>query len=243
MSKNDTSRLSRLTAILTQLQTKRLVTAPELAKRFNISVRTIYRDIRALEAAGVPIWTEDGKGYTLMDDFRLAPVALSESEANALITAEQFVLKNKDASFVKHYSEAIIKIKSVLKNNTKEKADLLSNRIVIRQNAENIRSSNYLIELQLSLTNYNLVDLNYFTPESSQHTKRIVEPFALYSTQDNWLLIAYCRLRKEFRAFRLDRIVSLTVLEKTFSPHKMSLYEYFEECKKKSMTHDIGLSK
>ena len=67
--------------------------------RFAISVRTIYRDIRALEAAGVPIWTEDGKGYKLMDDFRLAPVALSESEANALITAEQFVLKNKDCVF------------------------------------------------------------------------------------------------------------------------------------------------
>nr|WP_290935624.1 HTH domain-containing protein [Haliscomenobacter sp.] len=98
MLENDTKRLSRLTAILTQLQTKRLVTATVLAEKFKVSVRTIYRDIRALEQSGVPILTEEGKGYSLMEGYRLPPVSFSESEANALITAEQFVLKNKDAS-------------------------------------------------------------------------------------------------------------------------------------------------
>jgi biotin operon repressor len=63
MNDNDTKRLSRLTAILTQLQTKRLLTATKLAEKFNVSIRTIYRDIRTLEQAGVPILTEDGKGY------------------------------------------------------------------------------------------------------------------------------------------------------------------------------------
>src|SRR5690606_13797274 len=97
-------RISRLTAILTQLQSKRLLTATELADKFSVSVRTIYRDIRTLEQAGVPIVTEDGKGYTLMEHYRLSPVALTETEANALITAEQLVLKNKDTSFIKAYS-------------------------------------------------------------------------------------------------------------------------------------------
>jgi predicted DNA-binding transcriptional regulator YafY len=64
---NDTNRLSRLTAILTQLQTKRIMTARELAGRFSVSIRTIYRDIKALEQSGVPVLTEDGKGYTLME--------------------------------------------------------------------------------------------------------------------------------------------------------------------------------
>lgn len=131
MNDNDTKRLSRLTSILIQLQTKRLITATTLAEKFGVSIRTIYRDIRALEQSGVPILTEDGKGYTLMEGYKIPPVTFTESEANALITAEQFVLKNKDVSFIKEYSEAISKIKSVLRQSTKENANLLSDRMAV----------------------------------------------------------------------------------------------------------------
>jgi predicted DNA-binding transcriptional regulator YafY len=233
MNDNDTKRLSRLTAILTQLQTKRLLTASELASKFSVSNRTIYRDIKALEQAGVPILTEEGKGYFLMEGYRIPPIMFTESEANALITAEKMILKNKDASFVKEYSEAINKIKSVLRNNIKDKANLLSNRIVFRHNKDNDRSSNYLSILQLALTNYHLIKITYQSPDTSQMTDRIIEPFAIYSTQDNWLLIAFCRLRKDFRAFRLDRIQSLKTLTDAFEPHKMTLQDYFEICKEK----------
>ncbi len=233
MNDNGTKRLSRLTAILTQLQTKRLLTASELANKFSVSNRTIYRDIKALEQSGVPILTEEGKGYTLMDGYRIPPIMFTESEANALITAEQLIIKNKDASFVKDYSEAINKIKSVLRSGIKDKANLLSNRIVFGHNAGNGRTSNYLSALQLALTNYNLSKIKYHSTDTEQTTDRIVEPFAIYSTQENWLLIAFCRLRKDFRAFRLDRIQSLNVLNETFEPHKITLPEYFEICKEK----------
>jgi len=233
MNDNDTKRLSRLTAILTQLQTKRLLTASELAIKFSVSNRTIYRDIKALEQAGIPILTEEGKGYSIMDGYRIPPVMFTESEANALITAEQLILKNKDASFVKEYTEAINKIKSVLRNNTKDKANLLSNRIVFRQNTDNEITSNYLAVLQLALTNFNLAQIKYHSIETNETTERIIEPFAIYSTQENWLLIAFCRLRKDFRAFRLDRIQSLIILNDKFEAHKISLQEYFEICKAK----------
>lgn len=233
MKDNDTKRLSRLTAILTQLQTKRLLTASELANKFSVSNRTIYRDIKALEEAGVPILTEEGKGYCLMDGYRIPPVMFTESEANALITAEQFILKNKDASLVKEYSEAINKIKSVLLNSTKDKANLLSKRLIIRQNTENDRTSNYLATLQLALTNFNLTKIKYHSTDTNQTTERTLEPFAIYSTQENWLLIAFCRLRNDFRAFRLDRIQSLNILTDRFEPHKITLQEYFEICKAK----------
>lgn len=223
-------RLSRLTTILTQLQTKRLLTASELANKFSVSNRTIYRDIKALEEAGVPILTEDGKGYYLMDGYRIPPIMFTESEANALITAEQLILKNKDTSFVKEYSEAINKIKSVLRYNTKEKASLLSNRVVFRYNTNNNQTSNFLSTLQLALTNFNCSEIDY-SNEKSEITKRIIEPFALYNTKENWVLIAFCQLRKEFRAFRLDRIRNLKVLNKLFEPHKVTLQEYFEMCK------------
>ncbi len=230
----DTKRLSRLTSILTQLQTKRLITASELANKFSVSHRTIYRDIKALEQAGVPILTENGKGYTLMEGYRVPPVMFTESEANALITAEKIILKNKDASLVKEYTEAINKIKSVLRYNTKEKTNLLSERLVFRHNNDNQRTSNYLSTLQLALTNFNLIKIKYHSPETNQTTDRIIEPFAIYSTQDNWLLIAFCRLRKDFRAFRLDRIQNQQTLPEQFEPHQMTLQQYFEICKAKS---------
>jgi predicted DNA-binding transcriptional regulator YafY len=220
--------------MLTQLQAKKLITATELAEKYDISKRTVYRDLKALELAGIPIITEEGRGYSIMEGYRVSPVMFTESEANALITAEQLILKNKDASFVKAYSDAIDKVKSVLRHTTRDKANLLSNRIIFRQNANNDRTSNYLSNLQLALTNYNLTKLVYFSPDNNQTTNRLIEPFAVYSTQENWLLIAFCRLRKDFRAFRIDRIKELIILDDRFEPHKMTLQEYFEICKAKS---------
>ncbi len=226
---NNIKRLSRLTAILTQLQAKRLLTANNLAEKFGVTTRTIYRDIRALEQAGVPILTEDGKGYSLMEGYRLPPIMLTEAEANALITAEQIILTNKDASLVKEYSEVITKIKSVLNSNTKDKAELLSNRIVIKNNYEKTKSSNYLSQIQQALTNYLTVHIEYRQPNKLNPTKRTIEPFFLYnSTQENWIIIAFCRLKKDFRAFRLDRISRLQVLAQNFKPHSMTIQKYFE---------------
>ena len=227
MNENETKRLSRLTAILTQLQTKRLLTSTELANKFSVSVRTIYRDIRALEQAGVPIITEEGKGYSLTEGYKIPPVMFTESQANALITAEQLVLKNKDASFIKDYSEAIEKVKAVLKYSQKNKVNLLSERTRFNQNLNRERNSNNLSELQLALTNFRLVNIDYINADEKS-TSRIIEPFALLSTE-NWLLVAYCRLREEFRFFRLDRIKKLRVLNEYFEPHKMTLQEYFEK--------------
>ncbi len=88
-------RLTRLTAILTQLQSQRLLTAIEMAKKHNISIRTVYRDIRTLEKSGVPIVSEEGKGYSIMDGYKLPPVMFTQEEANALITVEQLIKKTQ----------------------------------------------------------------------------------------------------------------------------------------------------
>jgi predicted DNA-binding transcriptional regulator YafY len=229
----DTSRLSRLTAILIQLQTKRLLTATEMSTVFKVSVRTIYRDIRALEEAGVPILTEEGKGYSLMEGYRIPPVMFTEDEANALITAELLIIKNKDASFVKHYSGAITKIKSVLKYATKEKVDLLSKRVLFGHPIEHIRTSDYLAIIQSALTNFNVIRLDYQSPKDAENTMRFVEPFALYnSLEENWMLVAWCRLRQDFRVFRLDRILKMNVLDEKFEKHKITFQDYIDQRKK-----------
>jgi predicted DNA-binding transcriptional regulator YafY len=228
MLDNDTKRLSRLTAILTQLQTKRIMTSTYLANKFGVSVRTIYRDIRALEQSGVPIVVEEGKGYTLMDGYRIPPVMFTENQANALILAEQLVLKNKDASFVKDYSEAIDKIKAVLGYSIKDKANLLAQRTRFDQNTNSEKSSNNLSQFQFAITNFFVVKIKY-SNETTETSSRLIEPFALLSTQENWLLVAWCRLRKDFRYFRLDRILKMEMQNENFEPHKLTLQEYFDK--------------
>ncbi|MFY9159741.1 helix-turn-helix transcriptional regulator [Aquirufa ecclesiirivi] len=227
MNDNNTKRLSRLTAILTQLQTKRLLTATSLAEKFNISIRTIYRDIRTLEQAGVPIITEEGKGYSLMEGYKVPPIMFTEAQANALITAEQLVFQNKDTSFIKDYIEAVEKVKAVLKFSIQNRTNLLSERVRFDQNNHRERSSSHLSDLQFALTNFRLAKIEY-TNEQHITTTRNMEPFALLSTE-NWLLLAFCRLRNEFRFFRLDRINKLEILDDTFEPHKITLQEYFEK--------------
>lgn len=228
MNDNNTKRLSRLAAIITQLQTTRLVTATNLAERFRVSIRTIYRDIRALEQAGVPVLTEEGKGYYMMEGYRIPPLMFTENQANALILAEQLVLKNKDQSFVKDYCEAIDKIKAILRDSGKDKVNLLGERTRFDQNVNRERNSNNISELQYALTNFLLISIDYMNKEDLS-SNRIVEPFALVSTTENWLLIAWCRLRKEFRYFRLDRISKMVVMTEKFEPHKMTLQEYFDK--------------
>lgn len=227
MEYSETNRLSRLTAILILFQTKRIITALELSNRFQVSKRTIYRDIKSLEQAGVPIITEEGKGYSLMKGYKIPPIMFTEAQANALILAEQLVLKNKDTSFIQNYTEAIEKIKAVLRDSDKEKANLLAERTRFEQNINQKRNSSNLSDLQFALTNYLSVQIEY-TNENNTKSKRIIEPFALLSTE-NWLMVAYCRLRKEFRYFRLDRITKMTILSEKFEPHNMSLQDFFDK--------------
>ncbi len=226
MDDSQTSRLSRLASILTLLLSKHLITSTEIAKKFNISVRTVYRDIRALEDAGVPVVTEEGKGYSIMEGYKLPPVMFTEKEAYALITTEQIILKNTDSSLIKEFTEAILKIKSVLKNSPKRKAELLTERMYIGKNFQRRISSDSLIDIQLALTNYQLISISYRS-KVSQVSERIIEPFALYnSPEDDWTLVAFCRLRKDFRSFRLDRIIKSEILQDQFEPHKITMKEY-----------------
>lgn len=243
MNDNDTKRLSRLTAILTQLQTKRLFTATELAGKFSVSIRTIYRDIKTLQQAGVPVVTEDGKGYTLMEGYKVPPVMFTENEANALVTAEQLIAKSTDISLRKEYKTAISKVKAVLNYSTKEKVEFLSKRIAISPAIPGTNASDSLTLIQNALTSFTVLEITYYSEHKDEKTERKIEPFALYySLQESWLLIAYCRLRKDFRMFRLDRILKISVLQSKFKPHKLTLAQYLDEKKKKFTTPDTPLS-
>jgi predicted DNA-binding transcriptional regulator YafY len=235
-------RLSRLTAIITQLQSKTIVTARDIASKHNVSIRTIYRDMRTLEKSGIPVITEEGRGYSIMEGYYIPPVMFTEDEANALITAEKLIKQNKDQSLAEQYENAIVKIKSVLKYGQKTKVEFLSQRLQVRNNNNNEKTSKYLIQLQSTIANHRMVKINYLSLDK-QESQREIEPFALYTTQDNWILIAFCRKRNDFRAFRLDCIQNLQIMNERFEAHNITLEEYLEVCRKKyGNTPDIPMA-
>lgn len=231
---NNISRLSRLTAVLLRLQASPFVSVEKLARHFGVSKRTIYRDLAALEQAGVPIIQKEGQGYGLMDGFRLPPIMFTESEANALIFGAKMIAKTKDESLIREFNKATDKIKSVLGRSEKAKADFLASRTIIGKNWQEKRTSNFLSEIQQALTNFSLIKIAYKKENEEKPNERVVEPFAIYhNTSENWVLIAWCRLRKEFRNFRVDRIDQLKTLQECFTPHEMTLEEYIEIQRKK----------
>lgn len=227
MKDNDTKRISRLTSILLQLQAKRMVTATALAKKYNVSTRTIYRDIKALEEAGVPILTEEGKGYSLMENYRIAPVAFTEAEANALITAQKLVAGNSDSSFLEELAKAMDKVKAVLQHTTIANTEMLADRLAVSNVYAKDSSTKFLPALQAAITSYFVTKIDYQKEGQIQSEGRVVEPFAVLNTQNNWLLLAWCRLRKDFRFFRIDRMRRIDVSSEKFKPHKLTLQEFF----------------
>ncbi len=221
------SQLPRLISILTLLKSRRVLTATELSDKFGVSIRTIYRDIQKLIEAGVPVITIEGRGYTLMDGYTVAPVQFTEKQANALITAQNLVNRTNDSSFVANFEEAMIKIKSVFRSSILEKSELLNSQIhVFDTRIENI-SSNALSEIQLAITNFNYVEINYRKADDPHISFRKIEPCAIYSTENKWILIAWCHLRLDYRAFRIDRIQHFKILQDHFEDRKFSMQHHF----------------
>src|SRR3954454_9013917 len=109
------NRIDRVTAILIHLQSKKIVKAQDIAERFNISLRTVYRDIKTLEEAGVPLIGEAGIGYSIMDGYRLPPVMFTKEEATAFLTAEKLMEKLTDPLSEESYKSAMYKVRSVLR--------------------------------------------------------------------------------------------------------------------------------
>ena len=219
-------RLHRLTALLIQFQSNKSLNVKVLSQLFQVSKRTIYRDIHALEEAGVPIGSEPGEDYFLLEGYQVPPVHFTAEEANALITAKAVIDQNSDGSLSKEFASATAKVRAVLRTNEKEQTYLLENRIAPSLPAKNL--SHNLIQIQQAISNFTVLTIKYTTANAIS-SERDIEPLAIYFTQENWVLVAYCHLRKANREFRLDRISNLQITDENFPPNQFSLDDYFKK--------------
>jgi len=181
MSHNtDMKRLTRVSGILLQLQIKRVVSTSELAEKYNVSVRTVYRDLKLLEEIGIPISGIAGKGYSLSEGFKIPPIMFTEMEASALVMAEKLIILNNDTSLSAAYRDAADKVKSVLNYATKDKIEMLSSRIATSPAIPMRESSNTLGVIQNALLNFLVIHISYRAAGKNVCSERAIEPFAFY---------------------------------------------------------------
>lgn len=240
------NRIDRVSAILIQLQSKKFVTAEEIASRFEISRRTVYRDIRALEEAGVPLGSEPGKGYFLVEGYRLPPVMFTPDEASSMITAEKIVEKMSDQSVIRHYQSAMFKIKAVLPDSDKQFLESLGDNIEIMHSPPAHATeapNNFIITIQKALVNKLVLKINYRAAYNNQLVaNRMVEPVGLCFYSMAWHLIAYCRYRKNYRDFRLDRITCLELSNEHFETREIkSVQEFFKRNLSEFQLEDVTI--
>ena len=228
------NRIDRLQAILTMLQSKRVVRAEDLATRFEVSIRTIYRDIKALEAGGVPIGAEAGIGYFISDGYHIPPVMFTQREARALLIGGKMVESFTDKSVALSFNDALMKVKAVIDLDKRDDLESLEDNIIIHPFKKEIRNEGpqelQLDKIKEALSVSKIVQIDYFSGGKGEHTTREIEPVGLCFYSSCWHVMAYCRLREDYRDFRLDRISKLQLLNKTYPRHKHpSLKEHIKQ--------------
>jgi predicted DNA-binding transcriptional regulator YafY len=207
------NRVDRLLALILYLQSRRTCTAEAIAEHFGLSVRTIYRDIAALGEAGVPILAEAGIGYSLMKGYLLPPVNFSEQEAYALSTGVMLAQRMTTHSYNEKMQSALDKIKAVLPNEAKQRLELLAKGMAT-PTTEHPQQADLSV-LQQAIARKQLLSFDYQSA-SQTHSQREVEAAGLVFYLGRWHLIAWCRLRQDFRDFRTDRIHNLQLHSEQF---------------------------
>lgn len=203
------NRLDRLVALIIFLQGRHRVDIKEMADRYEISERTIYRDLKSLQESGVPIACEPGRGYYIVRGYHLPPVMFSKEEAAALLAGERVMQKWNDTALIKSYHSALDKIRAVLSPDEKEYLDTMDRHIHAFNFYDDYKISTdpeVFGFLQNAIFQKDVIFINYHTPYKEESTNRDVEPLGLFLMENYWYLAAWCRLRNDYRMFRIDRI-------------------------------------
>ena len=214
------NRIDRLAAILIQLQSRPLVKAQDIAEKFFISLRTVYRDIKALEEAGVPVIGEAGTGYRLMEGYKLPPVMFNMDEATALLTASKLVQSKTDAGISKHYIAALDKIRAILRHSEKDHIEGIDDHIAVMTHPTFVHqpaSELHLQSILKSISSSSVIEIHYTSLEKNENTRRKIEPVGIYYLGNHWYLIAFCQMRNDYRNFRTDKIKQLTITTEAVS--------------------------
>lgn len=223
------NRIDRLFGILVLLQSKKHVSAETIASRFEISVRTVYRDIKALAEQGVPLSFEPNKGYFIVQGYFLPPVSFNTDEASALLIMERFLEGFADKSISQHYHNALDKVKNVLKNAQKEHLEKLNQHIKLQLPKRLYNDVEYLSLLQNAIADKTIVSIKY-KDYKEEISERKLEPIGLIFYAFSWHLIGFCHLRNAYRDFKVNNILQLNCSSMPFTiENHISINDYMKQ--------------
>ena len=228
------NRIDRLVALIILLQSKKLIRGKEIAGYFNISLRTVYRDINAICEAGVPVAAEAGEGYCIMEGYHLPPIMFTAEEAAALFTGAKFSEYFTDESIKKHGISAMTKIKSVLPDSTKNYLEKLQESMIMfsRPGRQDGFSDDVLAVIQEAIVNHFVLKIHYYAAWSDSWSERMIEPLGIAYYDNRWHIIAWCRLRKDVRDFRADRFKKVSRTNERFTPRdSATMDKYIDKLK------------
>ena len=200
--------INRLFEIVYILLDKKTITAKELSERFEVSVRTIYRDVDTLSIAGIPIYTNKGKGggISLMDDFVLNKSVLSEKEQNEILMSLQSLNAMKFLDV-----EPVLKRLSTIFN--KESTKWID--VDFSKWGSDDSEKEKFNTIKTAIISTKIINFDYFS-SYGEKTLRTVEPLKLVFKGQDWYLYCFCRLKNEFRIFKITRIRNIKLLDETF---------------------------
>jgi len=199
-------RADRLFQIIQHLRARRLTTARQLADWLSVSERTIYRDIRELSLSGVPIDGEAGVGYRIKPDFDLRPLMFSANEIDALVIGMRMVQAWGGPQLAAAAMAALTKVTLAL---PRDKRDFVEASALFGpfHPIDPLHGARLEV-IRQAIGRRRKLQLDYSDADGRQSTRR-VWPLALYFYGGTWLIAAWCEMRADFRAFRLDRLHAL----------------------------------
>jgi len=223
------NRIDRLFGITTLLQAKKYTSAEKLAEQFGISVRTVYRDIKALGEQGIPVGFEPHKGYFLVQGYFLPPISFTSEEANALVLLETMAATLADDSIQAHCTAALTKVKAAMRERERERLAQFTSRIKMHIPEYFRGPADYLATLQSALAERQVVEVEY-CDKSGRSSQRYVEPIGLAFYNFAWHLVGWCQLRQAYRDFKVARIQRLTATSRPFTKAEhLLLTEYIAD--------------
>ncbi len=214
-------KIDRLLAIVIMLLNKKRVTAKDLAEHFEVSVRTIQRDVEAINMAGIPIVSYRGQfgGYGILDNYKIDKSFLSDSEHKLLLSALEGINKAYEDKELKNIIEKLTSIKSL-------GSSIKDNKIIMDFSPWGFSKSlkNKVDLIRKAVDDKGIVKFNYIDLEGNE-TEREVEAYLLVLKLNRWYLYGFCKLRQAFRLFKVTRIKNLISTNKKFDPRELD-YEF-----------------
>lgn len=222
-------KFERIVHIFFLLQSRSVLPIEELVEQFQVTKRTIYRDLNMLERVGIPIVHRPGIGYSIVDSFRLPPARFTEGEVLSVMIAEKTMSNHETESVRRNFEQVLTKIKSSFHGYQKNEILLLQDKLLIKDKFYAKDYVPYIMDTLLkSSVNKKLIDILYKNSKDDKPHLRRVEPAGIFNENGNWYLLAYCHSRGDYRNFRLDRIKKLDILEKCFEKEHLSIDELNE---------------